>query len=92
MLDGVTCEQGGRMQMGFAGWRAGRWRVEADGCNCLGVNGLPAGRTLEVDRADGRKCAWTADRCSSEKTSDERLLPVAVRGVRQRDRLQSRRI
>ncbi|KAL5985838.1 hypothetical protein ACLOJK_027827 [Asimina triloba] len=28
--------------------------VESDGCNCLGINGLPAGRTLEVDRADER--------------------------------------
>ncbi|KAL5994190.1 hypothetical protein ACLOJK_035062 [Asimina triloba] len=38
--------------------------VESDGCNCLGVNGLSAGRTLEVDRADertgGRVCGLLA--------------------------------
>ncbi|KAL6002070.1 hypothetical protein ACLOJK_037518 [Asimina triloba] len=28
--------------------------VESDDCNRLGVNGLPASRTLEVDRVDGR--------------------------------------
>ncbi|KAL5985051.1 hypothetical protein ACLOJK_038888 [Asimina triloba] len=33
-----------------------------------------------------------AGRCSLQKTSDEGLLPVAVQGVRQRDKLQSRRI